>query len=647
MSEVLKEWFTPQELAELAIRGLPTTKRGWGIVIEREGWDNRTDDGGQPLMRIRKGRGGGREFHWSLLPSHARVQLVRRGIVVEKLAELPENLPDIDPQACWDAATDAARCRAKARYEAVLEVLALTEGGTNRDLAVSQVARTRDLARSSLFNWLRKVGGEPRRLWLPLLLDERCAGSRKAEIPQALWRFYESWWLRQSKPTHADTYRRTLDEAKRLGLTIIPSAKTFQRRAEAIPPEVVNLKRHGVEATRLMVPHQERSVADLHALALVNSDGHKWDIRVRFPDGTEGRPMTVAVQDVYSRKFLAWRHGKGESANLVRLALGDLFCNWGFPTGALQDNGRAFASKWITGGAKNRYRYSINPDDPLGLLTRFGIDIHWALPRRGSSKPIERGFRDFAKTIARHAAFDGAWLGNSVANKPENYGSRVVEWADFVAVVDLEIARHNARPGRKTEVAAGRSFDEVFAESYAATPIAKASESQLRECLLSAEKIRAMRDTGAIKFMGNRYWTPAMANLAGQPLIIRYDPDDLHSQLHVYDAAGRFVLTAPIWEKAGFLTEDHGRARMKVERDLLKNARREAELRNLMTAQALAHRDLVAEADAETPAPSPKVVRLVRTVGSAVLKIEEEAAAHQPAAFQQRFAAALRIVREE
>ncbi len=156
-----------------------------------------------------------------------------------------------------------------------------------------------------------------------------------------------------------------------------------------------------------------------------------------------------------------------------------------------------------------------------------------------------------------------------------------------------------------------------------------------------------MRDTGAIKFMGNRYWTPAMANLAGQPLIIRYDPDDLHSQLHVYDAAGRFVLTAPIWEKAGFLTEDHGRARMKVERDLLKNARREAELRNLMTAQALAHRDLVAEADAETPAPSPKVVRLVRTVGSAVLKIEEEAAAHQPAAFQQRFAAALRIVREE
>ncbi|MFN7400326.1 MAG: transposase domain-containing protein [Sandaracinobacter sp.] len=618
-----KEWFSTRELAELRLPDMPTSNSKVAELAGRECWDLRADKAGQPLARERKGRGGGREFHWTVLPYYARLELVKRGVVVEKLEQLPKPVSDADPGTAWQAATDAARGRAKARFEAVLQVLALCEGGANRDLAVSQVARTRDLARSSLFNWLNKVAGEPRQLWLPLLLDECRGGGRKAEIPAALWTFYESWWLRQSKPTHADAYRRTREEAKRLGITIIPSAKTFQRRAEAIPPEVVKLKRHGTEATRLMVPPQERSVADQHALALVNSDGHKWDLRVRFPDGTEGRPITVAIQDIYSRKFLAWRHGKGESANLVRLAFGDLFRNWGFPTAALQDNGRAFASKWITGGAKNRYRYSINPDDPLGLLTRFGIDIHWALPKRGSSKPIERGFRDFAQIIARHAAFEGAWLGNSVANKPENYGTRVVEWADFVRVIDAEIAAHNARTGRTTEMARGRSFDEVFAESYASVPIAKASESQLRECLLSAEKVRAMRDTGAVKFMGNRYWTPAMANLAGQPLIIRYDPDDLHSQIHVYDAKGRFVLTAPIWEKSGFLTEDHGRARMKVERDLLKNARREAELRGLLSAQELAHRDLVAAGEPEAPAPMPKVLRLVRSRGATALKSED------------------------
>ena len=41
-----------------------------------------------------------------------------------------------------------------------------------------------------------------------------------------------------------------------------------------------------------------------------------------------------------------------------------------------------------------------NVDD--GLLTSLGIKIHWALPFRGSSKPIERSFRDLCDTVAKH-----------------------------------------------------------------------------------------------------------------------------------------------------------------------------------------------------------------------------------------------------
>ncbi|MGR3723940.1 transposase domain-containing protein [Abyssibius alkaniclasticus] len=55
------------------------------------------------------------------------------------------------------------------------------------------------------------------------------------------------------------------------------------------------------------------------------------------------------IADIYSNKFLAYRIDKSESATAVRLAFYDLFRDWGIPDWALLDNGRAFASKQITG----------------------------------------------------------------------------------------------------------------------------------------------------------------------------------------------------------------------------------------------------------------------------------------------------------
>ena len=631
MSAPLRQWFTLQELAGLNLRGMPSSRQGWNRIAEREGWADRTGGDGQPLARQRSSRGGGTEYHASILPPPVRAALVRLGALVE-VDEAPETL-DIEAQDAWTRfGRQTAKVKAQAEYRATVlrHVEEAEELGTRRSTAVILAATFHEISARTVWKWLEEVTWHPREDRVPALAKPRTGGRRRTDIPAALWSFYESWWLRQSKPTHADTYRRTAEEARRLGITILPSAKTFQRRAEQIPPEIVALKRGGPEATRKLVPAIERSVADMHALEMVNADGHKWDFRVRFPDGTEGRPITIALQDIYSRKFLAWRHGKAETATLVRLAFVDLFRNWGFPKSVLLDNGRAFASKWITGGAKNRYRYSIKSDDPLGILPRFDLKVHWALPYRGSSKPIERGFRDFAQTIARHPAFDGAYVGNNVAAKPENYGSRVIEWEEFVRVVDAEIALHNGREGRRTEMADGKSFDAVFAESYRNVPISRATEAQLRECLLSAEKVRSDRETGAIRFMGNRYWTPGMASIAGRPLTIYYDPEDLHTAIHVHDERGAFLLTAPIWEKSGFLTEDHGRARMKIERDLVKNARKEADLRDLLSAQELSHRALIAASEEESPPPSPTVIRPVRPVrtrGGAAVAVDQFAPA--------------------
>src|SRR3546814_11612024 len=72
---------------------------------------------------------------------------------------------------------------------------------------------------------------------------------------------------------------------------------------------------------------------------------------------------------------------------------------------------------------------------------------------RGQSKPIERAWRDFCDTIAKHPVFAGAYTGNKPDAKPENYGSHAVPLALFRAVFAREIAGPNAGQGRRTEIA--------------------------------------------------------------------------------------------------------------------------------------------------------------------------------------------------
>src|SRR3546814_140018 len=229
-----------------------------------------------------------------------------------------------------------------------------------------------------------------------------------------------------------------------------------------------------------MLPAQERTVAELHALELVNIDGHKVDVFVKWPDGRIVRPIIIGIQDVYSRKFLSHRVSDTESVIPTRLAMADLFREFGIPKGCVLDNGRAFASKWITGGAKTRFRFKIKGEEPVGVLTGLGVRTHWTIPYRGQSKPIERAWRDFCDTIAKHPAFAGAYTGNKPDAKPENYGSPAVPLDLFRAVFAREIARHNARQGRRPEIAAGRSLAAAFNASYARAPTGQATPEPLR-----------------------------------------------------------------------------------------------------------------------------------------------------------------------
>ncbi|MFQ3665554.1 MAG: transposase domain-containing protein [Sphingomonadaceae bacterium] len=624
MSGPGEDWFTADELAALRLPGLPATKRRINALAATENW----------VFRPARQRGGGREYPISVLPMAARLALVKLG----SAAHRPE------PGAVQMEPSLAQALRRAAILDAVEETRA---AACSLEMAVAIVAAEHGVAKSTVYQWRQLVAGLRRPDWPRALMPRRRGGGVLAEIDPEIWQIFKSDWLRPERPTFTSCFRRIAALAEARGIAI-PHAKTFRRRIEReVPREVVIARRQGAEAVRRLLPAQLRSVADLEAMEIVNIDGHTWDVFVRWPDGKVRRPVMVAIQDVYSRKLLAWRVGESESAALTRLAFADLFRDFGIPTACLLDNGRAFASKWITGGQPNRFRFKVRDDEPLGLLTQMGVRTHWTTPYRGQSKPIERAFRDFCDAIARHPAFAGAWTGNRQDEKPENYQSRAVPLDLFLAVLKAGVIEHNARRGRRTESAAGRSFDEVFAESYARAPIGRATPEQMRLALLAADRVRSDRQSGAIHFCGNVYWAEACSGFAGQLLTIRFDPDNLHSEVHAYDAAGRYLASVPVWQAQGFLDLEAAKRRAKLEAEHRRAVRRQVELAQLL------HADEIARLlqDVEAPAPGPPALSVVRPVRAGRAAAARAADIQQSQeSFVDRFSAAvtrLRLVEED
>jgi len=613
-----KEWFTAKELEELALPGLRISKRKINDRASAECWALREDADGNPLARVRIGvRGGGLEYHFSVLPAAARAGLAAMGVgAVAHVSDTPES----STAALWryyEGQTDKVRADAEYRLGVLDSVELFRAAGMTMTAAIGAVAGRENISASSIRDWQGKVRGVPTGDRLPYLAQQHAGGNREIEVDPEAWQLLLSDYLRLSEPSFSSSYQRVLrDHCQPRGITL-PIERTLRRKFDReVDPRVVIARRKGEEALRQSLPAQKRSVSGMHALELVNIDGHRWDVFVQWPDGTIARPVMVGIQDVYSRKFLAWSIGRTESAVETRLALAHLFERYGIPGGILLDNGRAFASKWISGGAVSRFRFAIREEEPLGILTMLGIDIHWAKPYRGQSKPIERMFRDFCDAIAKHPAFEGAYTGNRPDAKPENYGSRAVPLDRFIEVVEAGFAAHNARPGRRTEMArdAGLSFDQVFEQSYAISPIRKATEEQRRLALLTADDRPTDRKTGAINLFGNRYWAEPLGQVAGDRVTVRFDPDDLLAPLHVYHRDGQYLCSAPVLEATGFLDVSAAKQRARLEKDHRRKAKELEQALDLLEADRI---DALLSPPAATETlPPAGAIRPVRTRGN-------------------------------
>ena len=525
------------------------------------------------------------------------------------MAELASNhapaTPPAEPEAAptagaWDRSKNlkvkevsAFRNRAVSRYEEVLAT-----GRSSREAATIVKAEL-GVSRGSIRRWskrARKAGdADP----LDALLDRRGGGGdvrRVWEAPSAERAFgiYRRDYLRLEKPGSAACWRRVEKLGRARGWQI-PSEQAFRARLhrDFTPFEII-LAREGLEALDALYPSQQRTVANLAVMDWLSGDGRRHDLFVRMPDGRIVRPVTWVWQEVKTRKLVGWDSGETENADVVRLAFVRMVDRVGAPrVGVVVDSTRAASNRWFS--TNNKRGWTSDSEELPGMMELLAIRVvrtrlvdagtkAGKRKRKGSgqSKPVERAFRDLVESIDKHPLCAGAYTGPDPNAKTENYQSTAVPWETFRAVRDEAIREYNARPGRRTEIAARRSIDEAWREELAYTPIRRLTAEQRALMLLAVESTKVKPDgtftLAAGKSVGisrNRYFGEALADGQRKKVVIRFDPQALHGRVQCFELDGKtWLCEADILDPAGFAdteaAREHGRARAGWKRGLKK-----------------------------------------------------------------------------
>jgi hypothetical protein len=512
----------------------------------------------------------------------------------------------------FNSKSNRAREKAAQKLNKLVELQALLDSGMKKKDAFAVAAKATKTSINTLKNWYYGKGGKPgvrdydRKDWLAVLVGSHAGVSAKSECDAMAWNWLVGHYLNRRAPAFADSYRRLEEVAEAQGWTI-PSEMTLRRRIESeITPQTLTYQREGAQALRKMYPSQVRDKTVFAAGEAVTGDGLKFDkLYIDWGDEVINTTTVWFWADIYSGKLLAYRVGKTENTDIFRLSVWDLTAIT-LPEVAWVDNTRVAANKAMTGRNLHRNRFKSKDTDPTGVMLQLGIQVKFTDPDHTVSnpgvKPIERAFGrgGIHDQVATHPRFMNRGFSKATAIPVE----------EFKAILAEEVIRFNSRPGRRTAVCNGHSFDQAFEQSFKKVPVRKASEQQRRLLLLLPEVVTAHRETGEVSIQAgrgphgrHRYWNEELSKYKRRKVVAYYDPENLQNDAHIYTLDGQWICDAQWLASVAFNDTVTAREWNKNKRRKLKAQRQVAKAEKRMNAIELA--GLYPSPDSpEMPSPS-------------------------------------------
>ncbi len=228
------------------------------------------------------GRGGGFEYHLSLLPADIQARLVAREAL--EAAEQPphQNAPRSaragaearEPVAALRGLPDKAKQVARDRLAAVQRIETLSAGMT-RQLAVALVARESGNAPSTLSNWLRLAAeSRPATGWRRWRRATRAAPSRRTATRAPSPSSPPTTSGRNGRISRPATGGCRGRRRRRLVADTVGKDPQAADRARLPRRRARCWRGRARDAAKRIYPHQRRDRSVFHAMQAVNADGH-------------------------------------------------------------------------------------------------------------------------------------------------------------------------------------------------------------------------------------------------------------------------------------------------------------------------------------------------------------------------------------
>lgn len=445
----------------------------------------------------------------------------------------------------YELATEKCQGRARKAFQAVETFNGLLRHGHKKMDAYAAIKAEFGVSRSTLNEWQEALEGLEQGDWLPALVPDLSGrtNARRADWPGPSWLFFLRDASTPGRPLKT-AYKRTEREAEAQGWGKLPSFQTARRDFANLDAAAVAYLREGETALKRLSPTVRR---DYTAFALHDQwtmDGRRMDLMVRDskgefgPKGRTFRLWLYAVMDMRSRYLVGYAIGANLNADLVRDALMDAFKKTQriIPKCVQVDNGMEAAAKEITGGAPWRLRGKVKEDEIIGLLPFLGVEVSWATPAHGQTKPIERLFGTLARMCETRPEFKGAYCGNTPEARPEEWDVDKAAAIDQVRFLFAEELGAYQRAPHRGDGMDGKSPMQMYTELMKAPGYAprQISARQMRVCALSAIPVTLQKD-GSFVIHGARYYSVATASLPkGRGYYARYNRHDLAEPVFVY-----------------------------------------------------------------------------------------------------------------
>ncbi|MHB2265847.1 transposase [Aliihoeflea sp. PC F10.4] len=598
----MREWLTPQEIADARLPQLPLTKRGVNDLAEREGWN-----ANEFHARKRAGRGGGMEYHIRLLPTLARVEYHSRHIVVGSPAmpaaanDEPTKLPQV-PSGGRAGLERDARLAIVAQFERfrkgtnlrVRQAMAIFSADWNMgrikaDPWIMDIVPK--LSRGSLERWASK-----KRYGQSLAVDRGAARKGTGILDTAengSVRAFILGIIAHQPHLQADQIRDQVraefgDALKVVSkgcekLVSVPPIRTFQRTiAELKDTEKVVL-------LKLTNPDHFRStmkLAGVGTLRHITTPNHHWQIDASPVDAlcTDGRHSVYVCIDIATRRVIILV-SKTPRASAVALLIRKAIIAWGAPVEIKTDNGSDFTARSTKRLLEDDLKIDVQTSDAfspeqkgfvervIGSFQRSAVGL---VPGFVGHSVSDRKAIESRKSFAQRLGEDDAdtfAVHCTAAELQEHFDA----WAEH----KYQHAIHSALKRTPFEVAASAD--------YTIRRVDERALDVLLAPIAGGDGTRIMKKTG---FRVDNYHYLTGSVLPGTRALVRHDPAD-KGRIRLFSVVDESYLGEAICaELAGINPADWVKAQREIQSEIIREKTREIEKvrRGLRSGPALIER---------------------------------------------------------